>query len=129
MPTCGASPEPPDRFAVFAETEDRVRQQQLCVERIFGVSMSVLPKDCPENPHIWLQLEGPKENLRRAKVSRRSGGLPGQLAALGLCKAAGLFLPIVSVSFLGWDRPGLPGHGMFSGHGMVRHGVFSGVAE
>ncbi|XP_040824474.1 protein KHNYN [Ochotona curzoniae] len=67
MPTCGASPEPPDRFAVFAETEDRVRQQQLCVERIFGVSMSVLPKDCPENPHIWLQLEGPKENLRRAK--------------------------------------------------------------
>lgn len=40
--------------------------------------MSVLPKDCPENPHIWLQLEGPKENASRAKVEFFSLTLPGK---------------------------------------------------
>ncbi|KAI5771256.1 KHNYN protein [Gulo gulo luscus] len=67
MPTWGAGSPSPDRFAVSAEAEDKVREQQLYVERIFSVGMSVLPKDCPENPHIWLQLEGPKENASRAK--------------------------------------------------------------
>uniref|UniRef100_A0A8C5P0S4 KH and NYN domain containing n=1 Tax=Jaculus jaculus TaxID=51337 RepID=A0A8C5P0S4_JACJA len=69
MPTWGAaSPIPiPDRFAVSAEAEDKVREQQARLERIFSVGMSVLCKDCPENPHIWLQLEGPKENVSRAK--------------------------------------------------------------
>uniref|UniRef100_A0A8C6R028 KH and NYN domain containing n=1 Tax=Nannospalax galili TaxID=1026970 RepID=A0A8C6R028_NANGA len=57
----------PDRFAVSAEAESKVREQQARLERIFSVRMCVLPKDCPENPHIWLQLEGPKENVRRAK--------------------------------------------------------------
>lgn len=61
-----ASPTP-DRFAVSAEAEDKVREQQARLERIFSVGMSVLSKDCPENPHIWLQLEGPKENICRAK--------------------------------------------------------------
>ncbi|GAB1298927.1 Protein KHNYN [Apodemus speciosus] len=61
-----ASPTP-DRFAVSAEAEDKVREQQARLERIFSVGMSVLSKDCPENPHIWLQLEGPKENVCRAK--------------------------------------------------------------
>ncbi|CAK7316999.1 Protein KHNYN [Vulpes lagopus] len=67
MPTWGAGSPSPDRFAVSAEAEDKVREQQHYVERIFSVGMSVLPKDCPENPHIWLQLEGPKENASRAK--------------------------------------------------------------
>ncbi|XP_021519325.1 protein KHNYN [Meriones unguiculatus] len=57
----------PDRFAVSAKAEDKVREQQARLERIFSVGMSILPKDCPENPHIWLQLEGPKENVSRAK--------------------------------------------------------------
>lgn len=69
MPTWGAGSPSPDRFAVSAEAEDKVREQQPYVERIFSVGMSVLPKDCPENPHIWLQLEGPKENASRAKVN------------------------------------------------------------
>lgn len=69
MPTWGAGSPSPDRFAVSAEAEDKVREQQPHVERIFRVGMSVLPKDCPENPHIWLQLEGPKENSSRAKVN------------------------------------------------------------
>lgn len=68
MPTWGAGSASPDRFAVSAEAEDKVQRQQPHVERIFRVGMSVLPKDCPENPHIWLQLEGPKENASRAKV-------------------------------------------------------------
>lgn len=59
----------PDRFAVSAKAEDKVREQQAHLERIFSVGMSILPKDCPENPHIWLQLEGPKENVCRAKVN------------------------------------------------------------
>ncbi|KAM6202893.1 protein KHNYN [Rhynchocyon petersi] len=67
MPTWGAGSLSPDRFAVSAEAEDKVRAQQPDVERIFNVAVSVLPKDCPETPHIWLQLEGPKENASRAK--------------------------------------------------------------
>lgn len=69
MPTWGAGSPSPDRFAVCAEAEAKVRERQPHVERIFSVRMSVLPKDCPENPHIWLQLEGPKENASRAKVN------------------------------------------------------------
>lgn len=72
MPTYGAAFAPPDRFAVSAEAEAKVREQQPQVQRLFRVSMSVLPKDCPENPHIWLQLEGPKENVGRAKVNAPS---------------------------------------------------------
>ncbi|XP_007947434.1 protein KHNYN [Orycteropus afer afer] len=67
MPTGGAIFQSPDRFAVSAAAEDKVREQQPDVERIFSVVVSVLPKDCLENPHIWLQLEGPKENASRAK--------------------------------------------------------------
>ncbi|XP_036306333.1 protein KHNYN [Pipistrellus kuhlii] len=67
MPTWGAGSATPDRFAVSAEAEDKVWEQQPHVERIFRVRMSVLRKDCPETPHIWLQLEGPKENISRAK--------------------------------------------------------------
>lgn len=67
MPTWGAGSATPDRFAVSAEAEDKVWEQQPHVERIFRVRMSVLRKDCPETPHIWLQLEGPKENVSRAK--------------------------------------------------------------
>lgn len=69
MPTWEARPASPDRFAVSAEAENKVREQQPHVERIFSVGVSVLPKDCPDNPHIWLQLEGPKENASRAKVN------------------------------------------------------------
>ncbi|XP_041489859.1 protein KHNYN [Microtus oregoni] len=67
MSTCGLASPTPDRFAVSAVAEDKVREQQARLERIFSVGMSILSKDCPENPHIWLQLEGPKENVCRAK--------------------------------------------------------------
>ncbi|OBS82928.1 hypothetical protein A6R68_23053 [Neotoma lepida] len=67
MSTWGFASPTPDRFAVSAVAEDKVREQQARLERIFSVGMSVLSKDCPENPHIWLQLEGPKENVCRAK--------------------------------------------------------------
>jgi hypothetical protein len=72
MSTWGFASPTPDRFAVSAEAEDKVREQQTRLERIFNVGMSVLSKDCPENPHIWLQLEGPKENVCRAKVKSSS---------------------------------------------------------
>lgn len=123
MPTWGAGAPSPDRFAVSAEAEDRVRDLQLCVERIFGVGMSVLPKDCPENPHIWLQLEGPKENVSRAKEYLK--GLcspelqeeihyPPQLHCIFL-GARGLFLDCLAWSTCAHLVPRAPGLLVVSG--------------
>ncbi|XP_074090870.1 protein KHNYN isoform X2 [Macrotis lagotis] len=63
----GASPGTTDRFTVLADAEDVVLNQRPQVERIFRVQLSVLEKTCPGSPHIWLQLEGPRENVGRAK--------------------------------------------------------------
>ncbi|XP_060031252.1 protein KHNYN isoform X2 [Erinaceus europaeus] len=123
MPTCGAGCPGPDRFAVSAGTEAKVRDQQPHVERIFSVSMSVLPKDCPENPHIWLQLEGPLENARRAKEYLK--GLcspelqneihyPPELHCIFL-GAQGFFLDCLAWSTMAHLVPGAPGSLMISG--------------
>ncbi|XP_004609486.1 protein KHNYN [Sorex araneus] len=117
MQTCGAAPETPDRFAVSAEAEATVREQRPPVQRIFRVSVSVLPKDCPENPHIWLQLEGPKENVRRAKEFLK--GLcspelqnelhyPPELHCIFL-GAQGFFLECLAWSTAAHLIPGMPG--------------------
>lgn len=123
MPTWGAGSPSPDRFAVSAEAEDKVREQQHYVERIFRVGMSVLPKDCPENPHIWLQLEGPKENASRAKEFLK--GLcspelqdevhyPPKLHCIFL-GAQGFFLDCLVWSTTAHLVPGPPGSLMVSG--------------
>ncbi|KAF5925768.1 hypothetical protein HPG69_002218, partial [Diceros bicornis minor] len=123
MPTWGAGSTSPDRFAVCAEAEDKVREQQPHVERIFSVGMSVLPKDCPENPHIWLQLEGPKENASRAKEYLK--GLcspelqdeihyPSKLHCIFL-GAQGFFLDCLAWSTSAHLVPGSPGSLMVSG--------------
>ncbi|XP_020954854.1 protein KHNYN isoform X1 [Sus scrofa] len=123
MPTWGAGSSSPDRFAVSAEAEDKVREQQPHVERIFRVGMSVLPKDCPENPHIWLQLEGPKENASRAKEYLK--GLcnpelqneihyPPKLHCIFL-GAQGFFLDCLAWSTSAHLVPGAPGSLMVSG--------------
>ncbi|XP_066133682.1 protein KHNYN isoform X2 [Saccopteryx bilineata] len=123
MPTWGAGSPSPDRFAVSAEAEKKVREQQPHVERIFRVGMSVLPKDCPENPHIWLQLEGPKENVSRAKEYLK--GLcspelqdeihyPPKLHCIFL-GAQGFFLDCLAWSTSAHLVPGAPGSLMVSG--------------
>ncbi|KAK2506754.1 hypothetical protein MC885_009672 [Smutsia gigantea] len=123
MPTLGAGTPSPDRFAVSAEVEDKVWAQQTHVERIFRVGMSVLPKDCPENPHIWLQLEGPKENASRAKEYLK--GLcspelqdeihyPAKLHCIFL-GAQGFFLDCLAWSTSAHLVPGAPGLLMVSG--------------
>nr|XP_006061498.2 protein KHNYN isoform X2 [Bubalus bubalis] len=123
MPTWGAGSPSPDRFAVSAEAEDKVREQLPRVERIFRVGMSVLPKDCPENPHIWLQLEGPKENASRAKEYLK--GLcspelqneihyPPKLHCIFL-GAQGFFLDCLTWSTSAHLVPGVPGSLMVSG--------------
>ncbi|XP_027970638.1 protein KHNYN [Eumetopias jubatus] len=123
MPTWGAGSPSPDRFAVSAEAEDKVREHQPYVERIFSVGMSVLPKDCPENPHIWLQLEGPKENASRAKEFLK--GLcspelqdevhyPPKLHCIFL-GAQGFFLDCLVWSTSAHLVPGPPGSLMVSG--------------
>ncbi|EPQ03538.1 Protein KHNYN [Myotis brandtii] len=123
MPTWGAGSPSPDRFAVSAEAEDKVWEQQPHVERIFRVRMSVLRKDCPENPHIWLQLEGPKENVSRAKEYLK--GLcspelqdeihyPPKLHCIFL-GAQGFFLDCLVWSTSAHLVPGAPGSLMASG--------------
>lgn len=123
MPTWGAGSPSPDRFAVSAEAEDKVWEQQPHVERIFRVRMSVLRKDCPENPHIWLQLEGPKENVSRAKEYLK--GLcspelqdeihyPPKLHCIFL-GAQGFFLDCLAWSTSAHLVPGAPGSLMVSG--------------
>ncbi|MBZ3881334.1 Protein KHNYN [Sciurus carolinensis] len=123
MPTWGAGSPTPDRFAVSAEAEDKVREQQARLERIFRVGMSVLPKDCPENPHIWLQLEGPKENISRAKEYLK--GLcspelqneihyPSRLHCIFL-GAQGFFLDCLAWSTSAHLVPQAPGSLMISG--------------
>ncbi|XP_006903318.1 PREDICTED: protein KHNYN [Elephantulus edwardii] len=123
MPTWGASSLAPDRFAVSAEAEAKVRAQQPHVERIFSVGMSILPKDCPENPHIWLQLEGPKENASRAKEYLKglcSPELQGEIhyprrlhcIFLG---AQGFFLDCLAWSTTAHLVPLVPGSLMISG--------------
>ncbi|XP_059952347.1 protein KHNYN isoform X1 [Mesoplodon densirostris] len=123
MPTWGAGSPSPDRFAVSAEAEDKVREQQPHVERIFRVGMSVLPKDCPENPHIWLQLEGPKENASRAKEYlkglcspelRNEIHYPPKLHCIFL-GAQGFFLDCLTWSTSAHLVPGAPGSLMVSG--------------
>ncbi|KAG3261011.1 KH and NYN domain containing, transcript variant X1 [Ictidomys tridecemlineatus] len=123
MPTLGAGSSTPDRFAVSAEAEDKVREQQARLERIFSVGLSVLPKDCPENPHIWLQLEGPKENVSRAKEYLK--GLcspelqneihyPSRLHCIFL-GAQGFFLDCLAWSTSAHLVPQAPGSLMISG--------------
>ncbi|XP_070283304.1 protein KHNYN isoform X3 [Myotis yumanensis] len=123
MPTWGAGSPSPDRFAVSAGAEDKVWEQQPHVERIFRVRMSVLRKDCPENPHIWLQLEGPKENVSRAKEYLK--GLcspelqdeihyPPKLHCIFL-GAQGFFLDCLVWSTSAHLVPGVPGSLMVSG--------------
>uniref|UniRef100_A0A6I8NEI8 Uncharacterized protein n=1 Tax=Ornithorhynchus anatinus TaxID=9258 RepID=A0A6I8NEI8_ORNAN len=63
----GAGSEGPDVFAVPAEMEESLREQQRNVERIFRVQLSILDAPHPRSRHIWLQLRGSKENVGRAK--------------------------------------------------------------
>ncbi|KAM5235600.1 protein KHNYN [Ctenodactylus gundi] len=123
MPTWGSGSPTPDRFTVSAEAEGRVGEQQARVERIFSVRVTVLPKDCPENPHIWLQLEGPKENVSRAKEYLK--GLcspelqneihyPPRLHCIFL-GAQGFFLDCLAWSTSAHLVPGAPGTMMISG--------------
>ncbi|XP_004694646.1 PREDICTED: protein KHNYN [Condylura cristata] len=123
MTTCGPGWPSPDRFAVSAQAEDKVQEQRTRVERIFRVGMSVLPKDCPETPHIWLQLEGPKENASRAKEYLK--GLccpelqheihyPPELHCIFL-GAGGFFLDCLTWSTMAHLVPGAPGSLMISG--------------
>ncbi|XP_006144644.1 protein KHNYN isoform X3 [Tupaia chinensis] len=123
MPTWEAGSLSPDRFAVSAEAENKVRMQQSDVERIFSVRMSVLPKDCPENPHIWLQLEGRRESASRAKEYLK--GLcspemqdeihyPPELHCIFL-GAQGFFLDCLTWSTSAHLVPGAPGSLVISG--------------
>ncbi|XP_038597468.1 protein KHNYN-like [Tachyglossus aculeatus] len=63
----GSPPGGPDVFAVPAEMKESLQEQQPNVERIFRVQLSIPSAPYPGSPHIWLQLQGSKENVGRAK--------------------------------------------------------------
>ncbi|KAM6181609.1 protein KHNYN [Erethizon dorsatum] len=123
MPTWGAGSPTPDRFTVSAEAEDKVRAEQARLERIFSVGVCVLPKDCWENPHIWLQLEGSKENIGRAKEYlkglcspelQKEIHYPPRLHCIFL-GAQGFFLDCLAWSTSAHLVPGAPGSLRISG--------------
>ncbi|XP_062994045.1 NEDD4-binding protein 1-like [Elgaria multicarinata webbii] len=73
MPNCGRTL---DEFAVAEEAQEMVTQHRPRIEQLFGVELNVLgvlgsvqgPNGDPEGTRkIWLQLQGCRENLQRAK--------------------------------------------------------------
>jgi hypothetical protein len=53
---------------VQTKSKPRVRRQQLQVQRIFRVKLNAF-QSRPDTPYFWLQLEGPRENMGKAKVN------------------------------------------------------------
>lgn len=53
---------------VQTKSKPRVQRQRLQVQRIFRVKLNAF-QSRPDTPYFWLQLEGPRENLGKAKVN------------------------------------------------------------
>lgn len=53
---------------VPTKSKPRVQRQRLQVQRIFRVKLNAF-QSRPDTPYFWLQLEGPRENLGKAKVN------------------------------------------------------------
>lgn len=53
---------------VQTKSKPRVQRQRLQVQRIFRVKLNAF-QSRPDTPYFWLQLEGPRENMGKAKVN------------------------------------------------------------
>ena len=53
---------------VQTKSKPRVQRQRQQVQRIFRVKLNAF-QSRPDTPYFWLQLEGPRENMGKAKVN------------------------------------------------------------
>ncbi|XP_040083298.1 protein NYNRIN isoform X2 [Oryx dammah] len=118
----GGDPPAQEWFMVQTKSKPRVQRQRQQVQRIFRVKLNAF-QSRPDTPYFWLQLEGPRENMGKAKEYLK--GLcnpelwkevryPAALhcAFLG---AQGLFLDCLCWSTLAYLVPGPPGSLMVGG--------------
>nr|XP_019570009.1 PREDICTED: protein NYNRIN isoform X3 [Rhinolophus sinicus] len=62
----GGDPPAQEWVMVPTKSKPRVQRQRLQVQRIFRVKLNAF-QSRPDTPYFWLQLEGPRENLGKAK--------------------------------------------------------------
>ncbi|XP_003421016.1 protein NYNRIN [Loxodonta africana] len=109
-------------FMVQTKSKPRVQRQRLQVQRIFRVKLNAF-QSRPDTPYFWLQLEGPRENMSKAKEYLKGLCSPElwkevryppilHCAFLG---AQGLFLDCLCWSTLAYLVPGPPGSLMVGG--------------
>ncbi|XP_016061376.1 PREDICTED: protein NYNRIN isoform X2 [Miniopterus natalensis] len=76
--------DPPAQEWVMVQTKSkpRVQRQRLQVQRIFRIKLNAF-QSRPDSPYFWLQLEGPRENMGKAKkegsATTSMGDGPGPL--------------------------------------------------
>ncbi|XP_019779673.2 protein NYNRIN isoform X1 [Tursiops truncatus] len=118
----GGDPPAQEWFMVQTKSKPRVQRQRLQVQRIFRVKLNAF-QSRPDTPYFWLQLEGPRENMGRAKEYLKGLCSPElwkevrypaalHCAFLG---AQGLFLDCLCWSTLAYLVPGPPGSLMVGG--------------
>nr|XP_019570008.1 PREDICTED: protein NYNRIN isoform X2 [Rhinolophus sinicus] len=64
----GGDPPAQEWVMVPTKSKPRVQRQRLQVQRIFRVKLNAF-QSRPDTPYFWLQLEGPRENLGKAKYA------------------------------------------------------------
>ncbi|XP_004694648.1 PREDICTED: protein NYNRIN [Condylura cristata] len=118
----GGDPPAQEWLMVQTKSKPRVQRQRLQVQRIFRVKLNAF-QSRPDTPYFWLQLQGPKENLSKAKEHLKGLCTPElwkevryppvlHCAFLG---AQGLFLDCLCWSTLAYLVPGPPGSLMVGG--------------
>nr|XP_012611477.1 protein NYNRIN [Microcebus murinus]XP_012611478.1 protein NYNRIN [Microcebus murinus] len=118
----GGDPPAQEWFMVQTKSKARVQRQRLQVQRIFRVKLNAF-QSRPDTPYFWLQLEGPRENMGKAKEYLKGLCSPElwkevryppilHCAFLG---AQGLFLDCLCWSTLAYLVPGPPGSLMVGG--------------
>lgn len=80
----GGEPLIQEWLQVQNQSKARVHRQRLPMQRIFRVKLSAF-QGRPDTSYFWLRLEGPKENLSKAKVKRFSPPRPLPARSLCLC--------------------------------------------
>lgn len=79
----GGDPPAQEWFMVQTKSKPRVQRQRLQVQRIFRVKLNAF-QSRPDTPYFWLQLEGPRENMGRAKVNSFSPPIASSQTLLSL---------------------------------------------
>uniref|UniRef100_A0A452QRX0 NYN domain and retroviral integrase containing n=1 Tax=Ursus americanus TaxID=9643 RepID=A0A452QRX0_URSAM len=118
----GGDPPAQEWFMVQTKSKPRVQRQRLQVQRIFRVKLNAF-QSRPDTPYFWLQLEGPKENMSKAKEYLKGLCSPElwkevrypQALHCAFLGAQGLFLDCLCWSTLAYLVPGPPGSLMVGG--------------